>query len=141
MIDRLMSLLVAVSLALLVWLYARSREQEVLDNVTVPVQVSVVPRQADHYHLELPGPAQVVVSFSGPPVRIRELQGMLQRRELHVTKTITVPGPRLSESRTVLNVDHNRSRTQAAQLGTGELWKSLSIASAPVVRTGRSSRR
>jgi hypothetical protein len=99
MIDRLMSLLVAVSLALLVWLYARSREQEVLDNVTVPVQVSVVPRQADHYHLELPGPAQVVVSFSGPPVRIRELQGMLQRRELHVTKTITVPGPRLSESR------------------------------------------
>ena len=31
MIDRCLSLFVAVSLALLVWLYARSRDQEVLD--------------------------------------------------------------------------------------------------------------
>ena len=99
MIDRLMSLVVAVSLALLVWLYARSREQEVLDNVTIAVQVSVSPRQADLYHLDLAGPAQVVVSFGGPPARIRELQGMLQRKELHVTKVITVPTERLNESR------------------------------------------
>jgi hypothetical protein len=94
-----MSLVVAVSLALLVWLYARSREQEMLDNVTVPVQVSISPRQADSYNLELTGPAQVVVSFSGSPQRIRELHGMLQRKELHVTKTITVPAERLNESR------------------------------------------
>jgi hypothetical protein len=94
-----MSLVVAVSLALLVWLYARSREQDVLDNVTVPVQVSVAPHQADNYNLELTGPAQVVVSFSGPPARVRELQGMLQRKELHVTKIITVPAARLNENR------------------------------------------
>src|SRR5207237_1336874 len=101
MIDRLMSLVVAVSLALLVWLYARSREQEMLDNVTVPVQVTISPRQADNYNLELVGPGQVMVAFTGPPVRMRELQGMLQRKELHVTKTITVPVQRLSESRYV----------------------------------------
>jgi hypothetical protein len=99
MIDRLMSLVVAVSLALLVWLYARSREQEVLDNVTVPVEVTVAPRQADNYNLEVNGPAQVVASFSGPPARIRELHGMLQRKELHVTKVLAVPAERQSESR------------------------------------------
>lgn len=99
MIDRFMSLLVAVSLALLVWLYARSREQEVLDNVTVPVEVSVTPRLAEHYNLELNGPPQVTVSFSGPPSRLRELQGMIQRKELHVAKVITVPADKLDESR------------------------------------------
>ncbi len=44
MIDRMLSLLVALSLALLVWLYARSRDQEILDNVPVPVQVTPGPR-------------------------------------------------------------------------------------------------
>ena len=47
MIDRILSVVVALSLALLVWLYARSRDQEMLDNVTVPVQVILSPRQAD----------------------------------------------------------------------------------------------
>jgi hypothetical protein len=99
MIDRLLSTVVAVSLALLIWLYARSREQETLDNVAVPVQVVLAPRQADQYDLELTGPSQVVLSFSGPPARMKELQGMLQRKELHVAKTITVPDERLKESR------------------------------------------
>ena len=36
MFDRLLSALVATGLALLVWLYARSRDQEILDNVPVP---------------------------------------------------------------------------------------------------------
>ena len=39
MMDRFLSCLMAVSLALLIWLYARSREQETLDNVPVPVEV------------------------------------------------------------------------------------------------------
>ena len=99
MVDRLLSVLVAVSLALLVWLYARSREQETLDNVAVPVQVVLAPRQADQYDLELTGPSQVVLSFSGAPARMRELQGMLQRKELHLAKTITVPDERLKEVR------------------------------------------
>ena len=99
MIDRMLSLLVALSLALLVWLYARSRDQEVLDNVPLPVQVSVAPAQADNYNLELTGPSHVMVSFSGPPVRMRELQGVLQRKELLAAVTLTVPDERLHESR------------------------------------------
>jgi hypothetical protein len=98
MFDRLLSAVVAVSLALLVWLYARSREQETLDNVSVPVQVALAPRQADQYDLDLTGPTHVVLTFSGPPARMKELQGMLQRKELHLIKTITVPDDRLKES-------------------------------------------
>src|SRR5262249_55018879 len=91
MMDRLVSLVVALSLALLVWLYARSRDQEVLDNVPIPVQISLPPGQADHYSLELNGPSQVPISFAGPPARIRDLRGMLQRGELQVNVTLTVP--------------------------------------------------
>src|SRR4051812_39756488 len=99
MIDRTLSLLVALSLALLVWLYARSRDQETLDNVAVPVEVSLPPGQADNYHVELTGPGQVLASFTGPPLRIRELQGVLQRKELRVEITLTIPEERLHESR------------------------------------------
>jgi len=99
MIDRMLSALVALSLALLVWLYARSRDQEILDNVPIPAHVGLAEGQADQYSLELTGAPQVLVSFSGSPQRIRELRGILQRNELHVDYTMTVPEERLHESR------------------------------------------
>jgi hypothetical protein len=99
MFDRMLSLVVALSLALLVWLYARSRDQEVLENVPVPVQVSLTAEQAEHYRLELNGPNHAMVSFTGSPLRIRELQGMLQHNELLIPFTFNVPAEHLHESR------------------------------------------
>jgi hypothetical protein len=99
MFDRMLSLVVALSLALLVWLYARSRDQEVLDNVPVPVQVTLAPDQAEHYRLELSGPNHVMVSFTGSPLHIRELQSMLQHDELQIPLTVSVPAEHLHESR------------------------------------------
>jgi hypothetical protein len=99
MIDRLTTFLVALSLAFLVWLYARSRDQEMLDNVPIPVQLGLVAGQADHYDLEVTGSSQVIASFTGPPSRIRELRGMLQRGELRVETTLTVPEDRKNEAR------------------------------------------
>ncbi len=99
MLDRILSILVALSLALLVWLYARSRDQEILDNVPIPVQVSLPSSQAEHSSLEINGSSQIVVSFSGPPARIRELRGMVQRGELNIDYTVTIPEERLHESR------------------------------------------
>jgi hypothetical protein len=125
MMDRLLSTVVAISLALLVWLYARSRDQEVLDNVPIPVEVVVNPAQADHYHLEVTGPSQVPVSFTGPPARIRELQGMLQRKELHALLTVTVPDERLAESR----------YSDAALLEPGDLHAPVGVT--PIVAEGR----
>ena len=94
MMDRIISLSVATSLALLVWLYARSRDQEVLDNVPIPVHIGLPPGQADQYALEVNGPSSVPMSFSGSPGRIRELRGMLQRGDLQVRVTLTVPDER-----------------------------------------------
>ncbi len=54
---------------------------------------------AKQYYLEQTGPAQVIVSFTGPPLRIRELRGILQRNELSVDVTLTIPEERLNESR------------------------------------------
>src|SRR5262249_43991395 len=48
---------------------------------------------------EVTGPSQVVMAFSGPPARIRELRGLLQRGELRVDIILTVPEDRQSESR------------------------------------------
>src|SRR6516162_8525143 len=94
MVDRIVSLVVALSLALLVWLYARSRDQEILDNVPIPVQVSLTGAQAELYSLDTPGAAEVLVTFAGPPARIRELRGLVQRKELSVAVTYTVPDDR-----------------------------------------------
>jgi hypothetical protein len=99
MIDRILSLVVAASLAFLVWLYAASRDQEILDNVPVPVQITLAPSQADHYDLEITGPSQVTVSFTGPPSRIRELRGIIQRGQLRIEIPFTVPEEREQESR------------------------------------------
>jgi hypothetical protein len=104
MLDRILSVLVALSLAFLVWLYARSRDQEVLDNVPVPVHVNLARGQADDYSLEVPEPCQVPVSFSGPPSRIHELRTMLQRGELSVEVTLTIPEEHRGESHYIENV-------------------------------------
>ena len=50
-------------------------------------------------------------------------------------------GPAGDPGASVLDAGHHRDRTQDAQPGTGAPWKSLSMASAPAVRTGRRSRR
>ena len=99
MLDRLTSALIAVCLAVLVWLYARSRDQEMLDNVPVPVQIVLSPAQAEQYDVEVTGPSQISASFAGPPSRIRELRGWLQRGELRVDITLAVPEDRQNESR------------------------------------------
>lgn len=99
MLDRTLSALVALSLASLVWLYARCRDQEVLDNVPLPVQITLARGQAEQYSLEVPDPCQVPVSFSGPPSRIREVRGLLQRGELRVNVALTVPGDHQHEPR------------------------------------------
>jgi hypothetical protein len=99
MLDRLISVLVAVSLAFLVWLYLRSRDQEMLDSVPVPVHIALASGQEDHYDLEVAGPGQIPVSFTGPPSRIRELRGLMQHGELGVEVTICVPPDRLDDSR------------------------------------------
>jgi hypothetical protein len=92
-------ILVALSLAFLVWLYIRTRDHESLDHVPVPVQITLEPGCAGKYDLEVGGPRHVMVSFVGPPSGIRELRGMLQRGEVRVNIPLTVPEDRRGESK------------------------------------------
>jgi hypothetical protein len=101
MADRFLSLVVALGLAILVWLYARSRDQEVLDNVPIPVEITLAQGQVDQYDLAINGPLQVPVSFRGPPSRLRELRNMLQSGGVRVAVTVAVPADRQNESRYV----------------------------------------
>jgi hypothetical protein len=91
-------MLVALSLASLVWLYIRTRDHESLDHVPVQVQITLAPDCADQYDLEVDGSRHVMVSFVGPPSGIRELRGMLQRGEVRIQLPLTVPEDRRNES-------------------------------------------
>lgn len=99
MIDRLFSLVIALTLALLIWIYARSRDQEILDNISIPVSVSLAPTQSDGHALEVIGSPQVMASFTGSPPRIRELRGVLQRNEFTIHLIAAVPADRENEPR------------------------------------------
>jgi hypothetical protein len=107
MSDRILTPIIAVGLALLIWLYMRSRDQEVIDNYAIPVEVSLASTQLDHYEMDVEGPSEVRVSFSGPPSRLRELRGLLQKGEIRVARTVSVPDERSNDARyvDVLRID------------------------------------
>jgi hypothetical protein len=96
--QRLLEVLVALSLAFLVWLYTRSRDQEVLDRVPIPVQIQLAKPYAGNYDLEVNGHSRVAVSFSGPPSRIRELRRRLLRGLVQLSVTLTVPEERQNDA-------------------------------------------
>ena len=86
----LLEMLVALSLAFLVWLYTHSRAQDSIDWVQVPVQIQLAPQQRDLFLLETSGSPNVTVSFSGPSSRIRELRHKFQRGEVQASVTMNI---------------------------------------------------
>lgn len=94
----LLKVVVALSLAFLVWLYARSRHQEALDDVLVPVHVAVAEGQESRFDIEVSGASRVLVSFTGTASSLRELRSLLQRGAVVINSTLTVPDERQNES-------------------------------------------
>jgi hypothetical protein len=84
-------MLVAVCLALLIWLYARTRDQDTIDHVPIPVEIALAPANAGEYDLEVGGNGRVSVSFNGPLSRLREVRSMLQHDTLRVAIQLSVP--------------------------------------------------
>jgi YbbR domain-containing protein len=100
MTDRILTPVIAIGLAFLVWVYTRSRDQESMDNVPVPVELEINPSQAMYFEpLETGETRTVNVSFTGPPSRIRELRSMLHRGEVAVKLTVAVPEDRLNDAK------------------------------------------
>src|SRR3954452_25392455 len=94
----LIEMLVALSLAFLIWLYTRCRDQETLDMVLVPVQITLASDILGQYEMDIGGSTRVPVSFTGPPSRIRELRGQLQRGAVTIGVTLAVPEERQKDS-------------------------------------------
>ncbi len=94
----LLEMLVALSLAFLVWLYTYTRGQESIDMVSIPVQLTLAPGLADNYDLEILGANRIPVSFTGTPSRIRDLRGLLQHSAVQAAVTLTVPEERQKDA-------------------------------------------
>jgi hypothetical protein len=91
-------MLVAVCLALLIWLYARTRDQDTIDHVPIPVEVALAPGSTGEYDLEVGGTGRVSVSFNGPLSRLREVRTLLQHDALRVAIQLSVPREHHHES-------------------------------------------
>jgi hypothetical protein len=85
-----LELLVAVCLACLVWLYIHNRARNSIERVAVPLQIQLASHQRDHFMLEMQESRTVLVSFSGPQARMREIRRKLQRGILKANLTLTV---------------------------------------------------
>jgi hypothetical protein len=112
MYDRLMSSVVAVSLAFLVWLYARSRSQEMLDSIPISVRIVLDAEQASDYEMEITGSSQIPVSFVGTSSRLRLLRGLLHEGAVQAEVTLRVPEDRQNDSRFVQDVRVDESAIQ-----------------------------
>jgi YbbR domain-containing protein len=93
-----LELLVSVCLACLVWLYLHNRARNSIDHVAVPVEVQLATHQRDHFVLEISESRTVLVSFTGPHSRIREIRRKLQRGMLKANLTLTVPEGKRTEA-------------------------------------------
>lgn len=97
MTDRILTPIIALGLAFLVWMYSRSRDVETFD-AQVPVEVELHSAQVGNYELDDAGPRSVPISFSGPPSRVRELRRMLRQGEVPIKRTVTVPEEHLEDN-------------------------------------------
>ena len=91
MLDRVYSILVALALGLLVWVYARSRERETLDNQPVSVELRLSASQADQFQMDSPAQSQIRVTFAGSPNAVRELRWQLSQGDVAVRLEYSVP--------------------------------------------------
>lgn len=102
MFDRIATPIIALGLAFLIWLYIRSRDQETLEK-NVPVVFRLASNQKDSFEIMGDDKTEIPVSFTGPPSRLREVQTMLRRGEISLSRTVTVPENALLDNRYTFN--------------------------------------
>jgi hypothetical protein len=83
--------IIALGLAFLVWVYLRSRDQEV-QSYPIPIEISLDPQQLDRYSFDgKPENQTVRVKFYGLPSRLRELKDQVESRSIVLRHMVKVP--------------------------------------------------
>src|SRR4051794_26617600 len=91
MFDRyVVTPVIALGLAFLIWVYLRSRDQ-VVEPYQIPVAVTIDAQQADRFEFETKLDAKVRVKFYGLPSRLQSVKDMVGAGELVVRKVARVP--------------------------------------------------
>jgi hypothetical protein len=91
MFDRyVITPIIALGLAFLVWVYLRSRDQEV-QTYPLPLEISVAVGQSDRFVFETKPVDKVRVRFFGLPSRLREVKNMVEQDELRIRHIVKVP--------------------------------------------------
>jgi len=81
---------IALGLAFLIWVYLRSRDQEV-QVYSIPVEISIAAEQADRYVFDSRPDTKLRVKFYGLPARLRTVKDMVELGELVLRKVVRVP--------------------------------------------------
>lgn len=91
MFDRfVVTPVIALGLAFLIWVYLRSRDQEV-QVYSVPVKVSIDAQQEDRYVFESKPDTKMRVKFYGLPARLRAVKEMVDLGELALRRVARAP--------------------------------------------------
>lgn len=98
MLDRLISALLALGLASMIWLQTRNRDIETLSNVNIPCEITVPQGFRDDLFLNLSGKPFVSVTFQAQPRKMRELEILLRSENLKVRLEIPITAERLNEN-------------------------------------------
>jgi hypothetical protein len=132
MLDRLVTPIIAIGLSFLVWVYIRSRDQDVCER-DIPLTLQVSPSQAEHFALEHTEPKTVPIAFSGPPSRIREVQNLFRQGALQLRHVVSVPEDKFRDTREASVAVNVRLDAESLPVPTGvhadipELKKTFSV--------------
>ena len=89
MFDRyVITPIIALGLAFLIWVYVRSRDQDV-QNYFMPVEVAIDPQQADRYVFEGKSELKMRVKFFGLPRQLRQVKESVDQDDLGFARSCT----------------------------------------------------
>ena len=98
MVDRIISAMLALGLASMIWLQTRNRDIDTLARVSIPLEISIPKEREGDFIINLRSKPQVEVSFHGSPRLMREVELRLKRDDFRIKMGISIPPERLLEN-------------------------------------------
>lgn len=98
MVDRIISALLALGIASMIWLQTRNRDFETLSRVKIPLELTLPKDKEGEFTISLRSKPNVEASFQASPRRMREVESLLKRDDFRIRVEIPIPPERLQEN-------------------------------------------